>query len=76
MQEIVILFWQKFHFSPAFKEEDMALTSSLPDGLDNVAEGAQSVTGGSNPRTDKKRLSIRLRNKLASLNAAPSADSD
>lgn len=54
----------------------MALTSSLPDGLDNVAEGAQSVTDGSNPRTDKKRLSIRLRNKLASLNAAPNADSD
>ena len=46
----------------------MPLTSSLPDGLDNMADGGQSATDGSNPRQDKKRLSIRWR-KLASHNA-------
>jgi len=57
-------------------EEDLPLTSSLPDGLDNMAAGSQSATDGSNPRQDKKRLSIRWRNKLPSHNAAPNADSD
>jgi len=51
------------------------LTSSLPDGLDNMA-GSHSATDGTNPRQDKKRLSIRWRNKLAGQNAAAAADSD
>ena len=55
----------------------MPLTSSLPDGLlDNVAAGTQSATDGNNPMQDKKRLSIRWRNKLASHNVASNADSD
>ena len=49
------------------------LTSSLPDGLDNMVS---SATDGTNPRQDKKRLSLRWRNKLSSHNAAAAADSD
>jgi len=63
-------------FFAAVVEEDMPpLTSSLPDGLNNMA-GSHSTTDGSNPRQDKKRLSIRWRTKLAGQNAAPTADSD
>ena len=51
------------------------LTSSLPDGLDNMA-GSHSAADGTNPRQDKKRLSLRWRNKLAGQNAAATADSD
>jgi len=55
-------------------EEDMSpLTSSLPDGLDNMVS---SATDGTNPRQDKKRLSLRWRNKLSGQNAAAAADSD
>ena len=66
-----------FSFYSAVMEEDLPpLTSSLPDGLDNVA-GSQSATDGTNPRQDRKRLSLRWRNKLASQNAAGNAaDSD
>lgn len=63
-------------FSVAVLEEDLSpLTSSLPDGLDNMT-GSHSATDGTNPRQDKKRLSLRWRNKLAGQNAAAAADSD
>lgn len=62
--------------SKLVQEEDTPLTSSLPDGLDNMEAGASSVTDGSNPRQDKKRLSIRWRNKLASHSEGLAADSD
>lgn len=58
------------------QEEDLAVTSSLPDGLDNMEAGVSSVTDGGNPRQDKRRLSIRWRNKLASHSSTLNADSD
>ncbi|KAJ7379788.1 hypothetical protein OS493_012534 [Desmophyllum pertusum] len=52
------------------------LTSSLPDDLDNMVD-PQSATDGTNSRQEKKRLSLRWKNKLAGQNAAANAaDSD
>lgn len=59
-------------FSAVVEEEFASLTSSLPDGLDNVT-GGQAGTDGTNPRQDRKRLSLRWRNKLASQGATGNA---
>ena len=61
-----------FVFSAVVEEEFASLTSSLPDGLDNVT-GGQAGTDGTNPRQDRKRLSLRWRNKLASQSATGNA---
>lgn len=54
-------------------EEDFtSLTSSLPDGLNNVT-GGQSGADGTNPRQDRKRISLRWRNRMASQSATEKA---